>query len=420
MCLLLQTSADGHDAYASVEAVARVVDEKAVLPAVVDENRLDVLRSTGLLDTPPEEAFDRITRLAQRLLGVDAVLVSLVDDDRQFFKSHRGLAPKWAQAGETALSHSFCQYVVATRQPLVVRDAREDQLLGRNGAIDGLGVVGYAGIPLEVRGEVLGTLCVIENEPREWAEWELDILTDLAAFATMEAERRYESRRLGLAHETTGELAQAIDALAAAVRAFGTCATDAQERRLERLAMLARSRLDDVEKLAARAQHAVAPPEGAAAPHVPVDLGAQVRRAAAVAATIGGSEAISIDTSGDETLSVECDPHGLDQAVSAVFVTFLHHLAPGGTIEAVVRPDGSRATLTVTCAQQRLPVADLAALVARFGAETCTSSGDTPAESRIRAAGGAMIVENGRVRATTASDGTTLVVSLPTSPADKA
>ena len=82
--------------------------------ALRDERRLAALWRTGLLDTPPEQVFDRLTRLVRRLLGTPVALVSLVDADRQFFKSAVGLPEPWAARRETPLSHSFCQHVVAT------------------------------------------------------------------------------------------------------------------------------------------------------------------------------------------------------------------------------------------------------------------------------------------------------------------
>lgn len=85
-----------------------------------DPRRLATLRGTGLLDSPPEEAFDRFTRLAGTMFGVPVALVSLVDENRQFFKSERGLPAEWAARRETPLSHSFCQHVVADATPLVV------------------------------------------------------------------------------------------------------------------------------------------------------------------------------------------------------------------------------------------------------------------------------------------------------------
>src|SRR5688500_19571262 len=77
-----------------------------------DADRLAALRSTGMLDSPAEEAFDRLTRLAISILRVPVSLVSIVDRDRQFFKSSGGLPTKVAEARETPLTHSFCQHVV--------------------------------------------------------------------------------------------------------------------------------------------------------------------------------------------------------------------------------------------------------------------------------------------------------------------
>src|ERR671914_2989559 len=109
-----------------------------------DPRRLDALRTSGLLDTPSEEAFDRLTRLVTRLLDVPVALVTLVDGDRQFFKSCVGLPEPWAARRETPLSHSFCQYTVTTGEPLVIDDAREHPELRDNLGIPEIGIVAYA------------------------------------------------------------------------------------------------------------------------------------------------------------------------------------------------------------------------------------------------------------------------------------
>ena len=154
-------------------------------------SRLAELRATGLLDSPPEAAFDRLTRLASRVIGAPVAIVSLVDDRRQFFKSVIGLAEPWASARQTPLSHSFCQHVVATASALVIRDAREDSLVTDNLAIADLGVVAYAGMPLTTStGETLGSFCVIDTVPRRWTEDELEVLQALAQAAMREVELR--------------------------------------------------------------------------------------------------------------------------------------------------------------------------------------------------------------------------------------
>ena len=157
-------------------------DETLLRTALRDEGRLAALRRTRLLDTPPEEVFDRLTRLVCRLLGVPAALVSLVEADRQFFKGALGLPEPWATLRETPLSHSFCQHVVATGAPLRVEDARHDPLVCDNLAVPELGVVAYLGMPLATAdGQVLGSLCAIDTEPRAWTAEDAAALRDLAA-----------------------------------------------------------------------------------------------------------------------------------------------------------------------------------------------------------------------------------------------
>ena len=116
-------------------------------------------------------------------------LVSLVDDRRQFFKSQTGLPEPWASARETPLSHSFCRYVVASRQPLIVSDARAESALAANPAIHELGVVAYAGVPLtSTDGHTLGSFCAIDTKPRAWTPDEVEIITHLGALVMTEIE----------------------------------------------------------------------------------------------------------------------------------------------------------------------------------------------------------------------------------------
>jgi signal transduction histidine kinase len=166
-------------------------DETPLGSALRDEARLAALWRVGLLDTAPEEVFDRLTRLARRLLGAPVALVSLVDADRQFFKSALGLPEPWATRRETPLSHSFCQHVVATGAPLRVEDARHDPLVCDNLAVPELGVVAYLGMPLATAdGQVLGSLCAIDTQPRDWTAEDAAALRDLAALAMSEVSLR--------------------------------------------------------------------------------------------------------------------------------------------------------------------------------------------------------------------------------------
>ncbi len=180
------------------EAAAEIPPvDAAVLLALRDETRLAQLAAAALLDTPAEEAFDRLTRLTTRLLGVPIALLSLVTAERQFFKSAIGLAEPWASQRETPLSHSFCQYVVASREPLIVGDAHTHPQLHRNLAIRDLGVVAYLGIPLmSPEGQPLGSFCAIDSQPRTWTADEISTLRDLVAAAVTEITLRATMRAL--------------------------------------------------------------------------------------------------------------------------------------------------------------------------------------------------------------------------------
>jgi two-component sensor histidine kinase len=155
--------------------------------ALDDPDRLSALGRSGLMDSPAEDVFDRLTRLAARLLDVPVSLVSLVDDQRQFFKSACGLGAPWSEARQTPLSHSFCQHVVLSDAPLIIHDARRDARVCDNLAIRDLDVVAYLGIPLHAPdGQPLGSFCAIDSKPRDWTDDELSLLSDLASAAQSE------------------------------------------------------------------------------------------------------------------------------------------------------------------------------------------------------------------------------------------
>lgn len=148
---------------------------------IQDPERLSAVRNTGLLDGGPNDQLDRFTRLARRLLRAPSSVVSLVDADRQYFAGHTGLRPDLAEAHETPLTHSFCQWAVATREPLAVDDARTHPLFHDSPAVEEYDVGSYCGVPIMTKdGHALGTLCVIDSEPRRWDEDDIAALTDLA------------------------------------------------------------------------------------------------------------------------------------------------------------------------------------------------------------------------------------------------
>lgn len=165
-----------------------------LLAIVHNLNRLAALERTGLLDTPDEEPFDRLTRLATRLLKTPIALVSLVDRDRQFFKSSVGLTEPWRSRRETPLSHSFCKHAIAMHEPLVISDARKDPSFRDNPAVRELKIIAYAGVPLTMSGCALGAFCVIDEQPHAWSYEDVQTLRDLAECVMREIELRTRLR----------------------------------------------------------------------------------------------------------------------------------------------------------------------------------------------------------------------------------
>jgi diguanylate cyclase (GGDEF)-like protein len=146
-------------------------------PIPIDERaRLNSLKSLNVLDTPPEERFDRLTRIAQRIFGVPIALVSLVDENRQWFKSCAGL-----NASETPRDISFCGHTILGNEvfdkrffdnPLVAGDPK---------------IRFYAGCPIKAPdGNKLGTLCIIDQKPRSLSEEDINIIKDLASMVEQE------------------------------------------------------------------------------------------------------------------------------------------------------------------------------------------------------------------------------------------
>lgn len=183
--------------------------------ALTSAERLEALRQTGLLDSPSEPAFDRVTGFATRLMGAPVSLMSLVDEDRQFFKSATGLPENFSSVRETPLSHSFCQHVVNSARPLVVEDAASHPLVKDNPAVREFGVSAYLGVPLTTPdGMTLGALCAIDTKPHVWNDDDVQRMTELAGIVMSEIVLRDEivKRTAAEAHQKflIGELGHRV------------------------------------------------------------------------------------------------------------------------------------------------------------------------------------------------------------------
>ena len=155
---------------------------ESLLP-IDEKRRLATLLRLNILDTPAEERFDRLTRMAQRILDIPIVMVSLMDSNRQWYKSRVGL-----EASETLRSISFCSHAIHSDEPFVIPDSKLDSRFADNPLVTGVPHIRfYAGQPLKANnGSRLGTLCVIDTKPRRFSQADLDLLRDLGSLVESE------------------------------------------------------------------------------------------------------------------------------------------------------------------------------------------------------------------------------------------
>jgi PAS domain S-box-containing protein len=173
-----------------------------------EAHRLQVLSSLNILDTPAEERFDRITRLASRLFEVPIALVTLVDAERQWFKSRHGFEPV-----QTDRSVSFCTHAIRQEDVMVVEDALCDPRFADNPLVTGApGIRFYAGSPLAMPdGSRLGTLCLIDRRPRTLGAEDQAALRDLAAIVVDELAAVELNRALQLQRDTEAAMRALIE-----------------------------------------------------------------------------------------------------------------------------------------------------------------------------------------------------------------
>lgn len=231
-----------------------------MIPASIpgdEQERLSALLELRILDTPAEERFDRITRIARHLFGVPIALISLVDARRQWFKSASGL-----EVRETPREVSFCGHAILGSGALVIEDALRDPRFADNPLVTGApGVRFYAGFPLRSReGRALGTLCLVDHAPRGFAEADVLRLRDLAAWAETELARHDEiasltaEMREGFLRLVNHELRTPVTGVVGAIELLrGGIATGAEIEELGRIAAEAASKLsrsvDDILEL---------------------------------------------------------------------------------------------------------------------------------------------------------------------------
>ena len=170
--------------------------------AILDPARLDAVARSGLIDSRREATFDELTRLAAELLGAPFAFVTVVDDSRSFWKSAHGIVDG---TRANSVSDSFCQYVIERGDELIVGDAVHHPTTASNPSIETMGVKAWAGCPVVLDGETLGTFCVVDQRTREWTDRDRHILRTLASSVNLEVARRVGTAGLAV-DETQLEL----------------------------------------------------------------------------------------------------------------------------------------------------------------------------------------------------------------------
>jgi signal transduction histidine kinase len=333
-------------------------------------------------------------------------LVTLVEADRQFFKSVVGLPQPWAALRGTSLLHSFCQHVVATGAPLLVQDARGHALVADNLAVPDLGVLAYLGMPLATtEGHVLGSLCAIDTAPRSWTPGDASALSDLADVTMGEV----TLRRMAL------DLEDRLRAETAAREAAQ--ARQAQARRLEALRELGSNVAHDFANVVQCVQSGVRLAEArlgrdpATARHVlalvgdaarrggslserffafasrgelraePVDAAALLGRVGeALARTLAAPLRIGVDAAPDLP-PVLADPEELEAVLASLATTARDAMPEGGTLTLGAAPED------VASDAARGPGLRPGRYVRLFVADTGTGlggGGGTPADTEAR------------------------------------
>jgi serine phosphatase RsbU (regulator of sigma subunit) len=234
------------------------------VPAQVkDPDRLAAVRRTRLLDTAPEESFDRLTRLVATLLGVPYAFVTVVDGTRSFRKSTVVVGAAGSAQQQSPVEESFCQYVIGAGRELIVTDVTADDRAGGNPSTDLIGVAAWAAFPVRSSdGLILGTFCAVDTVPREWTPHDLQVLETVSHAAAGEIALRVAAAE---AAEATRQARSAnAQAQAATLRA------EAATGEAQRATLQALEAAEEAAMLSRTLQESLLPP------HLPAIPGMQI------------------------------------------------------------------------------------------------------------------------------------------------
>lgn len=385
-----------------------------VFSAVVDPDRLAVLERTALLRATGDTTFDRFARVACALVDAPVSYVTLVNADEQVLRGAWRRDEPDNDVRCVPLQETFCWFSVVTGEKLVVNDARVDFLVRHAASVAREEIVAYAGFPLQTgSGHVLGSLCAIDRQPREWSAEELALLRDLATIVVHEIEHRLASKSVDDLQAVGRQLADRLSGMADAVHGIAELTEQQDDLRLHRFTALAVSRMDEVKDLTGQLQQETVAQVGRAGESARIDLREAVDRAVRSTRLATSTDAIEADL-GPMALPVRCNPLELERSITHVLVAALHHMTGESPLRVVLGTAGRHAQapvaqLTVSGPSSRVPASELARIVTRLRAAIGEAIAERSHVASIRMVAGQTSASNGSIVANSTADGLTLV-----------
>lgn len=169
---------------------------KPLAPAFIQNEVLYEELLAELVNPAFDEAYDRLTKMATKLLKVPVSLISIADAEDQYFKSFDGLGQPWVEDRTSPRSARYCRHVVETGDVLLIENASQDEQLKNDPVTLQMGVMAYLGIPMTLtNGKTLGSFCVIDTKPHLWTSEEISIMCELNSSLMREIELRLALRQ---------------------------------------------------------------------------------------------------------------------------------------------------------------------------------------------------------------------------------
>ena len=396
-------------------------ESPGAMSAVADTARLQMLDDAGLLDDHADMIFDRIARLASAVVGAPVSFVSVVSPDRQVMPGSVELDDPGDASRTLPAADAFCKFTVATAEPLVIPDSRRSALVQRTaGARSGL-ISAYAGIPLrDASGVVLGTLCVIDRQPRPWSDDQMSLLNDVADLAADQMNVRVSVGRLRRLADAARGVAEQVHLVSAATPGLLGRVEASDDAQIRRYAALLSSRTENLFRATSVLDELLADPADSSDVPPPVtDLRAVARRSVRSVQAASGSDLLELQDP-QVSIPVRAEPVELERAITHLLVTALQHGDDASGVTVVLDPapagDGSSdnlPALSLVAAGAQVPTGELTRAVAHFSAAT-GERGEGQAPAGVKVSRGTTTVHSGSVRAASSrAEGLTFEIRFP-------